>query len=136
VYPGGIDEVTHDDVCPHSASMRSRFEDALHNSFKAVEAIIGDPPKDDRRLSEKLKKIGINFDEPVGYRVKEPIGTVIRSMSAARDKKSAHGNTRHRSITPAELLEFQACAHLVVVAALEWWPVQPGHDLFLEKTRK
>jgi hypothetical protein len=128
VYPGGIDEVTYDDVCPHSASIRSRFEDALHNSFKAVEAIIGDPPKDNRRLSEKLKKIGINFDEPVGYRVKEPIGTVIRSMSAARDTKSAHGSTRHRSITPAELLEFQACAHLVVVAALEFQGVDFGSE--------
>jgi hypothetical protein len=128
VYPGGIDEVTYDDVCPQSASVRSRFEDALHNSFKAVEAIIGDPPKDDRRLSEKLKKIGINVDEPVGYRVKEPIGSVIRSMSAARDKKSAHGSTRYRSITPAELLEFQACAHVVVVAALEFQGVNFGSE--------
>ncbi len=119
VYPGGIDEVAYDDLCPHSASLRSRFEDALHNSFKAVEAIIGDPPKDDRRLSEKLKTIGISFDEPVGYRAKESIGVVIRSMNVARDKKSAHGSTKHRSITPAELLEFQGCAQTIVLAALE-----------------
>jgi hypothetical protein len=49
-------------------------------------------------------------------------------MSAARDKKSAHGSTRYRSITPAELLEFQACAHVVVVAALEFQGVNFGSE--------
>jgi hypothetical protein len=126
VCPGGVDEVIEDENCPRSASVRSRFEDALHNSFKAIEAIIGDPPKDERRLSEKLKRIGLSYGEPVGYRVKEPLGTVIGSMNAARDKKSAHGSTRHRSITPAELLEFQACAHMIVVAALELQGVNFG----------
>ncbi len=119
VWPGQIDEVAFDDTPPQSASVRSRYEDALHNSFKAIESIIGDPPKDDRRFSEKLKSIGINGDEEVGYRVKQPISAVIRSMSTARDKKSAHGSTRDRHIRPSELLEFQACARFVVVARLE-----------------
>ncbi|MDX2267712.1 MAG: hypothetical protein NW208_06370 [Bryobacter sp.] len=119
VFPGGIDDVVYDDAPPQSAVVRSRYEDALQNAFKAVEAIIGDPPKDDRRLLEKLRLIGIDALEPVGYRVKEPIADVIRSMCAARDKKSAHGSTRDRLIKPNELLEFQACAAVLVLAGLE-----------------
>jgi len=120
VAPGGISGVISDpDIHPVSGTLQSNFEDALQNAFKAVEAVIGDPPRDDRRFFEKLREIGIDPHEEVGYTERSPIERVIRQMNAARDKRSAHGSTRNRNISPAELLSFQACAEEVVLAALE-----------------
>jgi hypothetical protein len=120
VAPGGISEVIYDpEIHPVSGTLQSNFEDALQNAFKAVEAVIGDPPRDDRRFFAKLQSIGIDPHEEVGYLEKSPIERVIRQMNDARDKRSAHGSTRSRSISPAELMSFQACAEEVVLAALE-----------------
>ena len=120
VYPGQIVEVSSDtNAVPRTSSHQTDFEDALQNAFKAVEAIIGDPPKDDRRFFEKLKNVGIDPLEEVGYQKREAISIVIRRMNEARDKRSAHGSTRQRTIRPAELLHFQACAQVIILAALE-----------------
>lgn len=120
VWPGQIRDVAWDvDGGPNTGSGQSRFEEALHSAFKAIEAIIGDPPRDDRRLFEKLRAIGIDPDEEVGYAEKEKISAVIRSMNTARDKKAAHGSTRNRRILPAELLRYQACAEYIVLAGIE-----------------
>ena len=92
VWPGQIRDVAWDvDGGPNTGSGQSRFEEALHSAFKAIEAIIGDPPRDDRRLFEKLRAIGIDPDEEVGYAEKEKISAVIRSMNTARDKKARTG---------------------------------------------
>jgi len=120
VYPGQIREVAFDrDAAPRTASHQSHFEDALHNAFKAIEAVIGDPPKDDRKFFETLTAIGVDPLEEVGYSEKMAITTVIRNMNVARDKRSAHGSTRRRMIRPFELLEFQSCAEAIIWAALE-----------------
>jgi len=120
VYPGQIREVACDrQASPPSSSHQTHFEDALHNAFKAIEAVIGDPPKDDRKFFDKIKAIGIDPAEPVGYDERLPISTVIRTMNEARDKRSAHGSTGRRTIRPAELLDFQACADVIVLAAIE-----------------
>jgi hypothetical protein len=119
VFPGGVSEVVSAPCSPSSGSGQNNFEDALHNAFKAIEAVIGDPPKDDRRFSEKLAAIGIDPQEPVGYQDKIPIADMVRRMNTARDKRSAHGSTRNRGISSAELLDFQACAGEIVMAALE-----------------
>ena len=57
--------------------------------------------------------------EEVGYVEKNPIQRVIRQMNEARDKKAAHGSTPNRRIPNADLLNFQACAEVIVLAALE-----------------
>lgn len=119
VSPGGIREVMHDDTPPCAGAAQSDFEDALQNAFKAIEAVIGDPPKDDRRFFSKLTKIGIDPAEEAGYTNKIPIYQMIRRMNEARDKCSAHGSTRNRKISPSELLDFQTCAGVIVAAALE-----------------
>ncbi len=120
VYPGGITEVMSDpDDTPTTGAGQNRFEDALHSAFMAIEAVIGDPPRDDRRLFAKLADIGVDPHEEAGYVDKIPIARMIRRMNEARDKKSAHGSTRHRRIAAAELLNFQACADVIVTAALE-----------------
>lgn len=120
VYPGMTREVSSDsESAPASGAAQNRYEEALQSAFKAIEAVIGDPPKDDRRFFNKLTQIGINPHEEVGYGEKFPIYLVIREMNEARDKKSAHGATPNRKIGAAELLNFQACAGEVVLAALE-----------------
>ena len=120
VSPGQIREVvSNPEEVPRTASHQTDMEDALQNAFKAIEAVIGDPPKDDRKFFDKLTNVGINPLEEVGYKKKVAISTVIRKMNEARDRRSAHGSTRQRMIRPAELLEFQACAEVIVLAAVE-----------------
>jgi hypothetical protein len=60
VSPGQIREVVADaEAVPRTASHQTNLEDALQNAFKAIEAVIGDPPRDDRKFFDKLKNIGI-----------------------------------------------------------------------------
>ena len=120
VYPGQIRDVAYDpDVIPQTSCDQTHFEDALQNAFKALEAVIGDPPKDDRRFFRKLQEIGLDPLEEVGYATKIPIHLVIREMNTARDKKAAHGSTGNRTITAADLLNYQECSRYVVIAAVE-----------------
>jgi hypothetical protein len=119
VSPGGISEVMYDDTPPRTGAAQNNHEDALHSAFKAIEAVIGDPSKDDRRFFATLAKIGIDPAEEAGYLNKIPIHKMIRRMNEARDKRSAHGSTRNRKISAAELLDFQTCADVIVTAALE-----------------
>jgi len=95
------------------------LETALQNAFKAIEAVIGDPPKDYRKLERKLKEHDLEFDEKVGYGSKKSLGQVIRDMNKLRDKKSAHGITSPRAIKILDMLEYQACARHIVMSALE-----------------
>jgi hypothetical protein len=120
VYPGQIRQVASDpEMVPITSAHQTDFEDALQNAFKAVEAIIGDPPKDERKFFLKLRQIGLDPQEEVGYRTKTPLHQVIRDMNRERDKKSAHGSTRDRTIKAAELLDYQECSRCVVMAAIE-----------------
>ena len=120
LFPGQINEVIYGEPqTPETISVQTRLENALHNAFKAVKAVIGDPPKDERRLDAKLQAIGLDPKAWVGYKTAQPLHSVIRTMSEARDKKAAHGSTPDRAITVAEMLEFQACARLLVWAAVE-----------------
>ena len=117
-----IDEVLAEpDRIPASHHDRARAENSLQNAFKAVEAVIGDPPKDDARFLGKLKGVGINPSEMIGYEKKEPIPEKIRKMNEARDTKAAHGKTPPgRSITYYELMDFQACTRHVVLIAINY----------------
>jgi hypothetical protein len=120
VFPGQLYEVLSEpEAVACNSSQQADFEEALHNAFKAIEAVVGDPPKDDRRFFHKLEAIGIDPLEEVGYGEKVALAVLIRRMNVARDKRSAHGSTRHRTIRVVELLDFQACAEAVVLAALE-----------------
>jgi len=120
VYPGQIQQVASDmELVPLTSSHQSNFEDALQNSYKAIEATIGDLPKDDRKLFLKLKQIGLDPYEEIGYRYKAQLHQVLRDMSRDRDKKSAHGSTRDRIIKAADLLNYQTCSSYIVQAAIE-----------------
>ncbi len=120
VWPGEIGEVSREpDITAPNRFGQTTLENALQNAFKSVEAVLGDPPKNDAKFFAKLNAIGLDPNEEVGYSFKLPIHTVIRNMNEARDKKAAHGSTIHRGITYGELMEFQACARYVVSTAIE-----------------
>jgi hypothetical protein len=120
IFPGQLDEVLSDsEVAALTSSDQTRFEDALQNAFKAIEAVIGDPPKKDSKLFLKLRQTGLDPNEMVGYRNRKALHQVIRDMNVARDRKSAHGSTPNWTIYIWELLEFQACSEMIVIAAIE-----------------
>lgn len=120
IFPGQLAEALSDQqMAALTSSDQTRFEDSLQNAFKAIEAIIGDPPKDDNKFFIKLRQIGLDPNEIVGYRNRKAIHKVIRDMNRARDKKAAHGSTKNRAIYVSELIEFQSCCALVIQAAIE-----------------
>ncbi len=109
----------HYEDYPKTFAEFSRFETALLNSFKAVEAIIGEPPKDDRKLFSRLLSIGLDPNEMVGYKQKKKLFELIREMNEARDKKTAHGSTPvNNKIKLGELLEFQKLSQYFVYSAI------------------
>jgi hypothetical protein len=120
IWPGDMEYLIYNSTLAASTgSEQSNIENALQNAFKAIEAIIGDPPKDDGKFFSRIRSTGLGPNDAVGYTSKRPLHEVIRAMNEARDKKSAHGSTPDRIITIAEMMEYQACAHLVVWAAIE-----------------
>lgn len=119
VYPGQYDDILFgEDSSANNANEQSSLEHALQESFKAIEAIIGDPPRNDENFFAKLKSININPFETFGVENK-PIFQVIRDINTARDKKAAHGSTRNRTISTKELFIFQNCARYVISQACE-----------------
>jgi len=128
VWSGQIqDVIDHAGFIPDSLFDQVKFESALHNAFKSVEAIIGDPPRDDNKLFSLLKSFDLDPLELVGYQSKRPLYEVIRNMNIARDKKSAHGSTPSKNITAGELLEYQSCAKYIVRMAFNQFL---GKDIF------
>jgi hypothetical protein len=120
VHPGQISEVLSNPTeTAATAGEQNRLETALLNAFKAVEAIIGDPPRDDRKLALRLRKWGLDPEEEVGYGSKKELAQMIRDANWQRDKKAAHGSTPSGDIRIVDMLEYQACARYIVIAALE-----------------
>jgi len=113
---------------PLSQTERACIETAYQNAFKAVEAIIGEPPKDISKLILKLNNAGINPDEIVGYDLygmkpaKESILKKVTDMHTTRDKRAAHGrtNTLPRIIGYCELKDKQALAQYLIKANIDF----------------
>ena len=119
VSPGVLNDVIGNKSAAMTGREQSALEDALVNSFKTIEAVIGDIPKDDRKFFRNLKREGINPHEIVGYSGKNEIYSVLRAINEARDKKGAHGKTTNREIMIGDLLEYQACARFILICAIE-----------------
>ncbi|HAL16492.1 MAG TPA: hypothetical protein DCP32_07000 [Anaerolineaceae bacterium] len=120
IFPGETQEVldNFEDIA-RSDTERSKFEVALQNAFRTVEAVIGDPPKEDIKLHAKISAVGLDPSKLGGYKQKRSLAQTIRNMCDARDKKSAHGSTPMKDIAIGELFEYQDCAHYIVSTALE-----------------
>lgn len=120
VFPGQLQEALYDrDWAPTKATELARWESSYQSAYKAVEAIVGDPPKDESRYRNALQAGGINPDEEVGYRTKQKIADVIREMNMIRDRRAAHGSTPNRGIELHQMVEFQECARYIVNCAVE-----------------
>lgn len=103
-----------------SSINQSKLENALQNAYKAIEAIIGDPPKKDKKLIDKLKKSGFNPSECAGFSKQDPLYMAILKINKARDKKAAHAKTGvNRKISINEMLEYSYCARQIVFHAIE-----------------
>jgi len=121
VFPGEVDEVRGNPAkSADNAFGQSRMEIALQEAFKTIEALLGDPPKEDKKFFARIQTIGLDPHEPVGYGAKMPLHEAIRAINNARDKKAAHGSTISRNITYYELMEYQACARHVFWSAVEY----------------
>ena len=115
IWSGEIDDaVENAHMTAKNVFHQSRLENALQDSFKAIEAILGDPPKDDKKFFRKMEAIGLDPNESFGL-ANKPLYQIIRDMNIARDKKAAHGSTSDRQISIGELLDYQHCARLVVL---------------------
>jgi len=108
---------------PTSQTEKAHVETAYQNAFKAIEAIIGEPPKDKRKLRMKLLEAGINPDEEVGYDLygmkpsKKILLKKLVDMHKARDKMAAHGKTTIlRNIGYCELKDKQALARYILLS--------------------
>jgi hypothetical protein len=107
---------------------KAKVETAVWNTLKSLEAIIGDPPKNERKLRKKLSDSGIDPDERIGYLWHstntpdslEPLIEKIRKLSVCRDKRAAHGSktSPNRSITYYELMDFQGCVRYCLDLAI------------------
>jgi len=111
---------------PASQADKARVETAYQNAFKAIESVIGEPPKDEKKLRMKLLKAGINPDEIVGFNLydmkpeKETTLKKIIDMQHNRDKKVAHGKTnKPRDIGYCELKDKQALARYLITSHIE-----------------
>lgn len=107
------------DSLAESSLVQTHWENCLQNSYKAVEAIIGDLPKGDAKFFARLRSIGLDPAEEVGYVIKRPLQEELRAMRLARDKKSAHGGTPKRQIKVGEAMNYQECAKYVIEAAID-----------------
>lgn len=111
---------------PSSLVEKARVETAYHNAFKAIEAVVGEPPKDEIKLRLILIRNGVNPDKIVGYDLygmkpaKETLIKKVIDMHQARDKMAAHGKTNlPRTIGYCELKDKQALACHIILANIE-----------------
>jgi hypothetical protein len=105
---------------PSTIAERTRLESAYQNAYKAIEANIGEPPKDRRKLINTMRESGLNPDEIVGWNMyglntKESMVDKIVNMQQFRDRKVAHGKTSYlRDIGYFELKDIQGLASYVI----------------------
>ena len=99
-----------------------KVENAIHNSYKVIEAICGGPlSKSEPNLKARLLERGIDPLEFVGYEAfgmykRERIITKIQALREARNDRAAHGRIHaNRKITFYELMDFQALAHICLL---------------------
>ena len=96
------------DFVPPTIFEKCAFENALHNAYKSVEAIIGDPPKKEKKLLEKFEDAGIDpirkmkkYDINTRHFVDKSYHELVIVFESFRTKYSAHGSTNlgNRTIT-------------------------------------
>jgi hypothetical protein len=106
---------------PENESERLALEHLVLQSFRTVEAIVGEPGKHEKRFRERLKTWGFDWNERVGFRrhKRNRLEDRIRWLQGARDSAAAHGKRRRRNpFTHYEAMEAQHLADSVLHRAL------------------
>lgn len=91
---------------------RQSLEAIILNSFRVVEAIVGEPGKDRDKFRKRMADRGLNFDERVGFRGsrRKAFGEEIYRLQELRDSTSAHGIRRRKD--PVTFFEAMWAQHL------------------------
>jgi hypothetical protein len=97
---------------PEDEIERLAFEHVVLQSFRTVEAVIGEPGKNVKRFRQHLQRWGIDYKERVGFpgHKKYMLEDRLRWLQSARDSATAHG--RRRRPTPFTLFEVMEAQHL------------------------
>jgi hypothetical protein len=109
---------------PDTISEGVRIENAIHNCYKAIEAIYGgNLPQKASKIVKSFEKKGIDATELVGYKIEEieqqPAIDKIINLRSSRNFKSAHGRIKvDRKSTYYELMDFQQLARYMVTRAI------------------
>jgi hypothetical protein len=100
-------------------------ESAYLNAWKAVEAIIGDPGSARRaktKIVERLRSIGANPEEEVGFHERIPLADALTRYLDDRDDSAGHGSgARKRDLALAQIVSLQAAARYVSLYAASAW---------------
>jgi hypothetical protein len=91
---------------------RQSLEAVVLNSFRVVEAIVGEPGKDRDKFRKRMATKGLDFDERVGFRGsrRKAFGEEIYRLQELRDSTSAHGIRRRKH--PVTFFEAMRAQHL------------------------
>lgn len=93
-------------------------ETAVWLAFKALEAVIGDPPSREAKLRHHLDELGL-LDFPGVWRHEPAIDLVekIQDFVSTRDSRAAHGrhHSRRRPLTSFETMDFQYLTSAVLL---------------------
>lgn len=109
---------------PETISEAVKIENAIHNLYKALEAIHGgNLPKDTNKIVRNFAEIGIDLTQLVGYNYgsvhEEQAINKLDRLRTSRDYKAAHGRIGgDRKTTFYELLDYQQLVRFIVLEAV------------------
>lgn len=109
-----------DKACLDTAES-TRLESVAQDAYKAIEALIGDPPAKEAKLRSRMLTRGIDPDQLVGFdeQTREPLIAAVRRLNSYRDKRCAHGSyLRRQKLRYIEVYEMQECARFMLHEAV------------------
>jgi hypothetical protein len=105
-----LDTLNEPEAVPETPYRMVDAESAVWHAFKAVEAVIGDPSSDARKLRRHLDELGL-MDFPGVWQHEEPVDLVARvsEFVGTRDRRAAHGrhHTGREPLTFYEIMDYQ-----------------------------
>jgi hypothetical protein len=109
---------------PENEAQRLAIENVVLQSFRVIEAIVGEPGKNEDRYRQRLQRWGLNHGERVGFGKRHLLGKRIRWLNEARDSAAAHGKRRReKPFTMHEAMEAQNLAESVLHRAM-WFEAE------------
>ena len=127
---GVVGDVLHEPQRePENEHERLALENVILQSFRTVEAIVGEPGKNEKRFHARLGLWGLDPHERVGFpgKRKQRLEDRIRWLQSVRDSTAAHGKRRRTDpFTIFEAMEAQHIADAVLNRALWFMPESSG----------